>query len=198
MSELNFRTIADVFMTAYMQSHKGAFIVYPFSREIAKDQGTKQERQRFEQCIDKLRHFSRPALDALYAKKYRKPEIQKAAELFAREVVEDVIEKIKETNVNSTVLEDVIDHLRNLNYIMGFPEEILDDSKMDQFYDELDLDGSEDLVTTYLEIERHFKKIENEPKDDWKQKLDRLMKEHSVKSILEDKILCKKLIEVFF
>ncbi|CAO1421540.1 unnamed protein product [Diamesa tonsa] len=151
------KTIADVFMTAFMQNHKEAFIV--------------------------------PALDALYAKKYRKPEIQKAAELFAREVVEDVIEKIRETSVNTTVLDDVIEQLRNLNYVMGFPEEILDDSKMDEFYEELDLVGSEDLVTTYLAIEKHFKTIENEPKDDWKQKLDHLMKEQSVKNVLEDKIL---------
>lgn len=196
MSCINFRTIADVFMTAFMQDHREAFIVYPFSLEDAINRGTKQERQRFEQCIDKLRHFFRPALEALHAKKYRKPDIQKAAEHFAKEVVEDVIEKIKETNVNATIIEDVIEHLRNLNYIMGFPEDIINESKMNEFYDELDLVGSEDLVTTYLGIEKNFRKIENEPKDDWKQKLDQLVKENSVKSLLEDKILCKKLIEV--
>ena len=183
-------------MTAFMQDHKEAFIVYPFNKENAIDRGTKQERQRFEQCIDKLRNYLRPVLDALYAKKYRNQDIQKAAETFAKEVVEDVIDKIKETNLNSTIIEDVIEHLRNLNYIMGFSEEIIDDSKMNEFYDELYLEGSEDLVTTYLKLAKHFHKIENEPKDDWKQKLDHLVKEHSVKNFLEDKILCKKSIEV--
>lgn len=191
-----FRTIADVFMTVFMQDHKEAFIVYPFSEEDAINRGTKQERQRFEQCIDKLGHFSKPTLDALYAKKYRKPEIQKAAEQFAKEVVEDVIEKVQETDLNTTIIEDVVDHLRNLNYVMGYPADITNESKMNEFYDELDLVGSEDLVTTYLGMEKNFRKIENEPKDDWKQKLDQLVKEESVKNLLEDKILCNKLIEV--
>lgn len=179
-----------------MQDHKEAFIVYPFNKEDAIFRGTKQERQRFEQCIDKMRHYGRPALDALYAKKYRKPNIQTAAVTLAKEVVEDVIEKLKETNLNTTIIEDVTEHLRNLNYIMGFSEDILDDSRLNEFYDELDLEGTEDLVTTYLGMEKHFRKIENEPKDDWKQKLDQLVKQESVKNYLEDKILCKKLIEV--
>ena len=176
-----------------MQDHKETFIVYPFDMENAIQRGTLQERQRFEQCIDKLRQYGRPALDALYAKKYRKQDIQNAAESFAREVVEDVIEKIKETKLNSTIIEDLTEHLRNLNYIMGFSENIINDSKINEYYDELDLVGSEDLVTTYLELERHFHKIENEPKEDWKQKLDHIVKESSVKNILNEKILCKKL-----
>jgi recombinational DNA repair protein RecT len=136
----------------------------------------------------------RPAIEFSYSKsrRYRDEAIEKSAKAFAIEAVNFSIEKILViTDLNDKVKHEVINQLKSMRIIFGFPEEISEPKKIEEFYVELKLNGTESYIETCREIHKHHQKLENEPKKSWRRKLDEMSTKTEVEYFTNDNVLCE-------
>lgn len=112
--------------------------------------GLKKSKQRFEQCIDDLENYMKQPLNALIAQRYYDKDVQEASESLVMEAVNDFI-----AWPQNFVTEDYIQKLKNIKLLVSFSDEVLNISKVEEQFTELDLDGSESL----LELRVAFQKI---------------------------------------
>lgn len=115
----------------------------------------------------------------------------KSAEEFTKEVVGDLIAEVKELNFNDDAKQDVLEKLNTIQYIIGYPEEILNLRKIEEFYGELELNGTEGIVETYLTIIKYTQMIQNNPKSNWKRKLIELALRYNIKYYTDENKLCE-------
>lgn len=111
----------------------------------------------------------RIAFETLIASRYYNAEISQAALQMSKETVGHAIEKMEETNCikNQEMRLDIIDHLKNMTYVIGAHHELLNLSKIEEIYEELELFGNESFVTTELKLKKHDRKFINERKTSW-------------------------------
>lgn len=166
------------------------FIVYAFDENEKLKDGTEKSKQRWEQCINHVSITYRKALQALYAKRYFNKEIHDSAKDFAKEAVTDVISELNSRSMDDDAKHDVIEKLKTIQYVIGYPDEVLDLQKIEEFYKDLELNGTEEIVESFLKIENFKFKIWNSPKSNWKKKLyDKFTED--LKYYIDDNILCK-------
>jgi hypothetical protein len=134
----------------------------------------------------------RPALEFLYARKYFDEKIAKAATKFAKEAVEFAIKKIQDQNGNQIDREKLIQRFKEIQIIVGVPEDLLKVEKVEDLYEELELNIDENYIKTNLEIMRYNQKLENEPKESWRRILNEKSYNVDVKYLVDKNILCKK------
>jgi hypothetical protein len=127
-----------------------------------------------------------PALKFLYSQNYFDVKIVEEAKSFAREAVEFAIKKIEAQNGNETVKEILIERLNQIEIVAGIPEDLM---KVEEIYDELKLKSDESYVKTYLEVDKYLKKLELEPKESWRRKLNENCSNFNVKYFEEENIL---------
>lgn len=178
--------MANAFAFKQLHRFKSLFIVYAFDELEKKVEGTEKSKQRWEQCLGLLFNNFAPVVQSLYASKYYDINIQKSAMDFTKEVVQDYIAEISDE-----ADEDIIEKLNSIDYVIGYPKEVSNLKKIEEFYDELDLDGTEGFVATFLEMENYDQKIRNNPSSDWKRKLQVLCIQYDNKYFAEYNILCK-------
>ncbi|CAO1441045.1 unnamed protein product [Diamesa serratosioi] len=168
-------TLANYFAVEFLYEYKFLFIVYPFDKQDEKYIASKKSYQRWERCRMNLKNLFRPTLEALYAQRYFNEQVQESVKDLTKEVVRDIVAELyKSDTVNNTVKHEVDQKLSTIKYIIGYPDEILNLEKVEEFYEDLDLDGTEGSVETFLKIEDYNQKIENDPITSWKRKLNSL------------------------
>ena len=170
------------------------FVVYAFDDLEEKQQKTHKSKQRWEQCVDFVAKIFGPALHSLYALKYFNLEVQKSAKNFTKEAVEEYIKNIIEIDSEDFTFEvkrDLIEKLNSTDYIIGYSDEVLNLKKIEELYDDLDLNETEALVETYQKLEFYDQKIGNLPYSNWKKKLHVQSREKEIKYFTDDNILCK-------
>ena len=140
-----------------------------------------------------LKNNHRPALEALYAIKYFDEEVQESAEDFVKEAVQDVTANLYSNVVmNDTIKDEINQKISTIKYIIGYPAEILNHDKIEEFYDELHLIGTEGAVETYLKMEEYNQKIDNDPVTSWKRKLNSISgDDDEIKFDTNENVLCK-------
>ena len=169
------------------------FIVYPFDKQDQLYIASKKSYQRWERCRMNLRNNHRPSLEALYAMKYFNKNIEESAKDFIKEAVRDVTAELYTNDlINDTIKDEVDQKINTIKYIIGYPDEILNLEKIEEFYEELDLDGTEGSVATYLKMEEYNQKIQNDAISSWKRKLSSILgDDDEIKFDTTENIICK-------
>lgn len=168
------------------------FIVYKHNRLDELIGGTKKSFQRWEQCKVIFQFNMRTALEAIYGRHYRNEWIEDFARNYTQQAIDETIRQIgDEVQLTEDVRQSVIKFVSSMKIFIRAPEEIDSPEKIESFYDELPLNGSEKLVESYFEMFKYNEKIEHQPKINWRKKLNKINKLYNVKYIFDENILCK-------
>ena len=101
-----------------------------------------------------------------------------------------MIGEINKLDINNEAKLDVVGKLNTATYVIGYPEEVLDLQKVEEFYKELELYGTEGIIETILKLQKHNKKINNNPKSDWKRKIKKFGGDY-LNYFIEENIICE-------
>lgn len=171
----------------FLYNQRNNFLVYSLDPNL----GRKQSYQRFEQCIFTLKKKIRPAMEALFASKYFDPIAQQAAKEMTQEAVNDILKDLRiNTILSKTLGNDLIERLQNITLIIGYCDEVLNISLIDEIYEELGLRGNESFVITELHLKKHNRKMISEKRTSLIRRLDTLSKEYKVALYIDENILC--------
>ena len=176
----NYRTLANLFAFQFLYQLKALFIVYPFDENKRLEDGTNKSNQRWEQCTFYLFFIFNPALHALYAKTYHNEAVNWSMNNLLKEVIGDFIPVVNKLNISNDAKQDVVDKLITARYINGYPEEFLDLQKIDKFYEDLELNGTEEIIESYLKMRKYQFKINTSPSSYWKRMMDEFRKSEIV------------------
>jgi hypothetical protein len=190
----SFRLLAEYFANYFLYSNSFLFIIYAHDSWDQARHGVKKSQQRWQQCHNSVFHFDmKPALEFLYASRFYDKEIVKSVEKLASEAIEFVIQKIEnDESLDETIKEEAIEYLREINIEAGVPRELLNDKKLDEFYDELQLKSDKNYVKTFFETQKYSGKIKLEPKKSWRRKENEKTTNFGVKYYSDGNLLCKK------
>lgn len=187
-----FSNLADVFAFQFLYKFRSLFIVYSGGEHQQSNYGSKISKQRWWQCSDFLYYTYGPALQVLYAAKYFSLETQLSVINFTKEAIGDFITNAKAmNNFSDDVQQDLIQKLNKIEFLIGFPQESFDHAKIEDFYKDLDLNGTEGSVETYLKIYKFNHKINNYPLNSWKKKLSDRSSEFHIKYYTDENIICE-------
>lgn len=135
-----------------------------------------------------FRKYMPSAVESLHASKYRDEKIEKSGEEFAKGTIEYFGKYLEnKTKISDEILSKVV----NLELVVGLPEEISSDAKVETFYQELQLNGDEEIVESYFEMCKFHRKLENELTNEWRWKLEEISVQEDMKYFATDNILCE-------
>lgn len=152
--------------------------------------GAKRSHQRFEQCLRLLDKNASPLLKALEAQSLFDAEIQKSAAEMAIEAVREykaeVMLKVEDESVRNRILEKI----NLIQLIVMFPDDVLNTTKINDFYNDIELDGTEAFIKMYVDFVSYANSIEREPNDSWIKVLTSILKLHLKMYHKEMNIFC--------
>lgn len=186
-----FSKLANVLAAAFLSSYKETFIAYAFTQEEMALNGAKRSRQRFEQCLRLLKRNAYPALKALEAQHLYDPSIQKDAADLASEAIRDYRNQIMLKVNGSKIRTEILKKMDLIKLVVMFPDEVLNVSRIDGIYEDLELDGSETFVKMYTSLSKHRKRLEKESKSSWIYVLSKTLKAELYIYNADLNILCK-------
>lgn len=159
------RIVADTFVLKFLYAHRLLFIVYPFDWRDARYSNNQRPLQRWEQCLNFVKDNMRPALELLQSKSHEVDN--RVVEKFARDTVADFADAVKsfdEKVMSSEVKEKVLEKMSAIDYVAGLFHRNFTEDNLENFYDELDLTGDENIVESALKIEKFYKRLFNDYK----------------------------------
>lgn len=187
------RTIADYFAYYFIYTYRFPIIPYAHTHNEFLKVGSKKSPQRWMQCAFCFECQMKPAVEFIYAQHYRDEKIVSSAKAFAREALDFVSSKIRSGfELNRIQKLDISRRLASTRIIIGYPEEIINSEKNEEFYENFAVNGNETYFEVCREFHKHHQKIENERKTNWKRKLDEITFKSEVEYLAVDNILCKK------
>lgn len=179
--------------TAFLYNYRRAFIPYSFTLGEKILGGANRSFQRFEQCIRLLSANAPLAMKALEAQHLFDADIQKSAADLAAETVRDYREQVVQNIGDEEIRSWILRKLDSIKLVAMFPEEILNVSKVNEIYEDLNLDGTESFVKVYAELTLHRSKIARESNDSWIQVWSNLLELDDTDVYDKDSnILCKQ------
>ena len=173
-----------------MYEHKNLFVVYAFSRIEQERHGTLKSKQRWDQCVNHLSAIFGPALRALYAARYFNKEVQETVNIMTKEVIRDLIDEVHELDINDDEKQAAVERLNTAQFIIGYPKEVLNLQKIKEFYKDLELDGTEGIVESFVTLNEYNGKINNNPKSNWKKLINTNYRDR-IQYSTNDNIVCK-------
>lgn len=134
----------------------------------------------------------RPALDALSAVEFYDPKVQKSAKELVALTVTDAIEYLnKVDNINLDTKTSVTDKLKSAKLWVMFPDDILNTTKIDGLYEELDFEGTETPIKLFMKIQLQTWKLRLKPRGNWIKVLHNLLDVFSPSYFEEANVLSK-------
>lgn len=126
--------------------------------------------------------------------------IVRSAEKF---VGEAMLEARKRFVMNSelplSISVDILSKIKNLKIIVGVTNKTLRIDQLEEFYDELKLEGDENFFKSVLEMEKFHRKLINEASGSRRRRIDEMVKTPWMKyDIAEGNLLCKSQKANFF
>lgn len=152
--------------------------------------GTLKEYQRYEQCISPLEQYFASGLANLYAQKFYIESDQVFANKFIKEILASMIKKIsRDEALENELKTQLMKKLENIQVVAGYSNQTSSDKKVYELYEELELQGDENIIYTALEIINYNMKLENEPDDSWMFNVNQLNRLNNLKYLHEKDIL---------
>lgn len=180
-------------MVSFLYLHRFSIILRFHNHQILEQYGTKHASQRWRTCI--FTHIlpqMHPALLVMY-ERWRpvwdrfvgdfnrdihdeRSQILTSAEKFSQEAIDELKQRFTyETDLKPSIAIDVLDKLKNLKIVVSLTEKYLSFDQLDDFYKELNLNGSENFLKSVWELDNHHMKVLNEPRDNWRRKIDEMV-----------------------
>lgn len=113
--------------------------------------------------------------------------VQKSATELVELAVADVMDEISKNEKISNAARDLITN--KLKSVKLFPDDIVNMTKVDGLYDELDFKGNESLPELSLKISLHLKKLQNKHPDHWYKRLDTIVSEGVIRYFADTNVL---------
>lgn len=97
-----------------------------------------------------------------------KQEDLDAAESFVKTAVNNVAEEVvKDDSLDTEIVDDVRRKLKKMVIILAVSKDVLDESNLENMYQELELSGDEGLLETTIKLKKYTEKLDNESKRSW-------------------------------
>lgn len=128
---------------------------------------------------------------------YFDQRIRNATLEFVEEAIVDSISALELTTQlkeekNKLMKEDLQKRLARVQVVPMFPDEVSNQSRVNEIYTEMEVDGSESLIALHVAIDRHAVKLELEPSDLWAGKVRSRAKHfQTFDYVLEENVLSK-------
>ena len=134
------------------------FVVYPFYSSDRKGFNTRPA-QRWEQCLKSVQKNMAPVLESMLA---NTKLFKKETENFVRGVINDYLKEIIVLNKGKDVENNFLDELNANNFSVEIFDYDFTDQSLDDYYKDLHLDGTENLLTSARAFENFHAKIESD------------------------------------
>lgn len=182
---------ANAMTIQFLYGHQHMFEVYPYERSFSTN-GKRKDLQRYEQCLQILQTFMAPAMHSMYAKKYFQRNIQESAENLAADAIFDVYHEVQfNLQIDADRKIELLNRLKAIKIVAGFPRFTMREIEIEEFYHELDTNGSDELVDNYIKIITFNRKIHNEPFYSWKRRKENLVAHTRIKYVSSTNTLCE-------
>lgn len=194
LSEMNKKDVADIYAASFLYQHRVAFVKYFFTKEDSQIRGTKQSIQRFEQCIDLIEMYFLPVLDVLMSKKYFNQNVHDAAKDLATEVVKDAVDILNDFAKKHNRAHNVskaIETISNMKYAVMFTEEVLNETKVFEIYENVEVDGNATFADMLIELVKNQIKLDNKPENSWITNYEKIVRSKEINYFEDQNILCK-------
>jgi hypothetical protein len=166
-------------MTFLTPRHHFSFSDHSFNKEESREQ----------QCFNILDKNFSPALLSLYSQHYLNKQNVREAEKLAREAIEDILDELLATkDLENLIKEDLKRKFMKMKIVLGAMPEMLDDSRMEEVYNELQLNGAGILEAT-IKLINYNNKLSNEPINSWLQQINQLSKLKGLRYFAEMDVL---------
>lgn len=134
----------------------------------------------------------RPALELLYSRRFHDAVIETSARSLTRKAIETCMNIItQQAMLPLKIVIDLIAKLDKTRIVVGFTESFLSFTELEKYYKELSLQGDENYIRTWHSALRHQQKIDNEPNESWRRKVNEWAKSAYIKLDATANILCK-------
>lgn len=184
-------------MLTFLYSYRQHLILRFHNYQDESFEGTTHGNQRWITCLYKvIRPFLKPALLVMYEQKRdiwdrtlgdfdrdlmdERVDIIGNAEKFVKEAVDEYrkyfVDKIS-PEISTNVAVDIFNKLKNVKIVLSLQKSIFPISKLEEFYEELSLNGDENYFKSIKNIEDFDAKILNEPKSSWRKNIEKVVKD---------------------
>lgn len=183
--------VANVIAASWLTEKEFLFVSHFLSASQIEERDTKRPYQRAETCNEIIKNLTGLALEALKATNFYDESVQKSATEFAELAVADLIEHISSTEEISNSTRDMLkDKLKSTKYMVMYPSDILNLTKIAGLYDELDFEGNETLPELYVKLNIHHNKLQVQPEEHWAKILDDLIWKSAIQYHFNESLLC--------
>ncbi|KAG5669536.1 hypothetical protein PVAND_017423 [Polypedilum vanderplanki] len=222
--ETDKKTISETFDITFLYRYRTQIILRFHNDQDFLTRGYKQGQQRWISCLYQFSLDIRmqPALLVMY-EQYRsiwdrslgdfdRDLMDERIDIVgnAKKLIQEAVDEFKKRFLTESaplmpfkIAVDVLFKMKNLKILIGLPNSIFPISKLEEFYKNLNLTGNENFMESYWEIEKHHRRLRNEPKTSWRRQIDQVVDtgDFWAKYSVEDgNILCKTrlLINLYF
>lgn len=109
-----------------------------------------------------------PAVESLLAVHFHDQSVQKSATELVKHAVTDVIDLISKNEwISNATQNEITSQLSSIKLSVMFPDDILNLTKIESLYDEMDFNGKESLPELYMKLSFHNNKLRIKPSDHW-------------------------------
>lgn len=140
--------------------------MYPFDWRDERYTSNKRAKQRWEQCLGFVKENMRPGLEMLLTTAHDRDSVK--IDQFVKGGVDDfteVIKNIDESILSKEVKEKTLEKLSKIVILTNSFAHNFTTQHLEEYYDELNLEGNENLVESAFEIQRFYRRIKNDYKD---------------------------------
>ncbi|KAG5667502.1 hypothetical protein PVAND_015481 [Polypedilum vanderplanki] len=194
--EMDKKAITDNFVITFLYWNRFYIILRFHNEQTLFLNGYKHGWQRWQTCIyqNTLDTTMQPALLVMY-EKYRSIWDRTLGDFdrdltderidiigSAENLIQEAVDEFKRRFLANTapfipieVATDVLFKLKNLKILISLPKSIFPISKLEEFYKNLNLTGKENFMKSLWEIQKHHRKLRNEPKSSWRRQIDQIV-----------------------
>lgn len=135
--------MANIIFIEILYEYRNLFEVYPFDNKEFKI--AKKTPQRFEICNSMIDALLKLPAEAVFSRRYFPPSFKQSAESLMKSSFKFFNEKHRVLN-------------KSLEFIAGYPSDLIEDSFLTKVYENLDLTGNETLFESFQELQK-FKRF---------------------------------------
>lgn len=141
------RTFANIFWLQFLLSFRHTFKLYSLNYAEKYLWGLERSKQRFEQCVKLVHENLNVAFASLVVRRYTKKLLMDSANEVADRTVKVISEHVaSDETIPEHHRDFMVEKLNSIKLILGFPEELLEDSKVEYPCRYLKLTGDENFV----------------------------------------------------
>lgn len=195
-------------MISILYSYRYEIILHFHNIQNFEKQGTKQSYERWLRCVENFSTYIPVGILVMHERERRSfdtvsgdfnrgvnknIDIYEHAEKFLQEAIAEVKALYIEGNSqNLSISSDVLLKLKNITIILGLTNKTLPMEKLEDFYRDLDLNGSEGFLESMIKIRKNYVKIYLEPHGSWRKRINNIAKTFLVSYDISDgNYLCK-------